>query len=252
MILNQAGILNTVFTPVVGSGIVTTNLIHHYDVNESGGYSGTTLYDLSGSDDLTFMGGLTPSLPWMPFDGVNDYVTRSSVPLDMRFQFSDTFSVNMWCIINWLGNYSSYRALISTQINAPGYPGWEIATRSRPNRRKLLFMLRRDNEPAVYTWVTLANDIPINTPLYLSWTYDGTRTAGSMKVYINGVSVSVNYTSLGETSSIPYGTQNFSLGAKDTKIRFHSKIGAVHIYDDVLTATEVMQNFNATKANYGL
>jgi hypothetical protein len=58
---NRQAIKVTAATPATGS-VVTSGLIAYYDIGNAGGYSGTTLYDLSGNgNDATLTGGASYS-----------------------------------------------------------------------------------------------------------------------------------------------------------------------------------------------
>ena len=75
-------------------------------------------------------------------------------------------------------------------------------------------------------------------------TYDGSN----VKLYRNGVlEDTVSYTTAMTNPNV-----TFDIGNSKNSYSWDGNIGQVRIYDTALTATEVLQNFNATKSKYGL
>lgn len=91
-----------------------------------------------------------------------------------------------------------------------------------------------------------------NSWYYAGWTYDGTTLIG----YINGASVG----SVTLNRIAPYNVgQNFyfSIGSSTaTNMGVNSycnmKFGAFQVYNEALTSTQVLNNFNSTKTRFGL
>ena len=55
-------------------------------------------------------------------------------------------------------------------------------------------------------------------------------------------------------STITYNYANFSVGLRDpggTQDPFKGNIGSTQIYNQALTAAEILANYNATKGRYG-
>lgn len=78
-----------------------------------------------------------------------------------------------------------------------------------------------------------------------------TSTAGSTKVYINTT----------EYISAAHGTDSYSesnplylgyIGAGVGSLYLNGKIGACYFYTSGLSVADITQNYNATKARYGL
>jgi hypothetical protein len=95
--------------------------------------------------------------------------------------------------------------------------------------------------------------ISLNTWNYLGFTYNGTTLTG----YVNGVSVGAYTISRlspynGSTQGLHYAlcaedTTNLGAGGYSA-----SRVGAFHVYNRGLTATEVFQNYTNTKRAYGI
>jgi hypothetical protein len=107
-----------------------------------------------------------------------------------------------------------------------------------------------------YSLVTSSN-FPVTTWRHVVLTFDDTLkeipgNLGTMRLYINGVQVSEN-TSVAESYTID---QIERIGAhffNGNPVSFwDGKIAEVRVYNAALTGTEVLNNYNNTKARYGL
>jgi hypothetical protein len=84
----------------------------------------------------------------------------------------------------------------------------------------------------------------------------GTFTSGSRCLYVNGVLVASDATT-GTFTNNPNGCSIGSFGGENGTVGgrayfFNGSIGSVKVYNRVLTANEVKQNFNALRGRYGI
>ena len=84
-------------------------------------------------------------------------------------------------------------------------------------------------------------------------TIDTTAGSSGLKLYENGSLYFTGTTGNG-ISNLNVGTHGFAIGHKvsDGTEHFQGKISCVSVYRRVLTATEVLQNYNALKGRFGL
>ncbi len=80
-----------------------------------------------------------------------------------------------------------------------------------------------------------------------------TYTSGTRVLYVNGVAVNSDT----QTGTIATNTNGMSVGAYggtsgSSAYFYNGNIGIVRVYDRALSASEVMQNFNATRGRYGI
>ena len=82
------------------------------------------------------------------------------------------------------------------------------------------------------------------------WRISVTSTATAI-LYLNGVQIGSPVTSF---SVMPSSNFNGVVGSEDTAFNdpFGGSIGLLQIYNRALSATEVLQNYNATKGRFGL
>ena len=197
--------------------------------------------DLSGNDNHADLTALTYSSTNVPainsqvndfsFDGVDEHVRTDSL--------SETFtsaSFSVWFKLNGSAGSSHRGALVSNYNGtALGKPTLEV---SLGNLRLGHFSAGSDVDnvmtPELNTWYHVV----------------ATMTATTSKVYVNGVLEG------SATSTYSSGTMDLDIGARNDAVgygyAFYGEISTVKVYNRALTATEILQNFNAHKGRYGL
>lgn len=210
---------------------VTGGLVLYLDAANVKSYpgSGTTWTDLS---PTTITGSLTNGPTFsstrngeIVFDGSNDYIDLGS---NSNLQFSSgAFSIVVWFLST---NVSSPQILVSH-----GDSAYALYI----NTSKLWFskpLIANDaSGPSISsnTWyqVVLINNIGSNTNYYLNGVFQTTKTF----------------------TSTPSYSKNFRVGATDSEGYYlNGRIGSVSLYNRALSATEVLQNYNALKGRFGL
>jgi len=213
-----------------GPRVVKEGLILHVDAAVSRSYSGTglTVNGLVGGIGGTLVNGVgfgTTDNGYFVFDGSNDYINFGN---SSTLQQS-TGSLSAWTKASSPG--SGYRGIIAKQ----GAYG----------------LFYTDSVLVAYDW---AADTPRSTGINIAdntWknvvlTYQSGVSNGT-RIYINGVSV------LTATITIQSQVANLFGGAEANANQFAScQISSFKMHNRVLTASEVLQNYNATKRRYGL
>jgi hypothetical protein len=213
-----------------GPRVVKEGLILHVDAAVSRSYSGTglTVNGLVGGIGGTLVNGVgfgTTDNGYFIFDGTNDYINfGNSSALQ---QSSGTLSA--WAKASSPG--AGYRGIIAKQ----GAYG----------------LFYTDSVLVAYDWTA---DAPRSTGINIAdntWknvvlTYQSGVSNGT-RIYINGVSV------LTTTITIQNQTGNLFGGAEANANQFAScQVSSFKMHNRALTASEVLQNYNATKRRYGL
>ena len=214
-----------------GSGIVTTNLALHLDAGDTNSYSGTgtTWTDLtSNSNNVTLVNGPTFSQGAITFDGANDYATLSST-----ITFTDhTFEA--W-IYHTSPNASNDYGYITTNASK-GLAVSEGGTFAGLSNSALYY---NNGSAAVLLSATLSSNV---------WTHlvaVGDSSTNSLKIYLNG-----SLTSTTSVSSLATSITRFAYFQGTSAHYLNAKLAQIRVYDDQLTATEVLQNYNATKDTF--
>ena len=232
---------------------VLSNLIHRLDFSNTNTYpgSGSTVYDLTDSNiELPITGATFTDGHYFAFDGSNDKMQLSIVPTDLRFQGTDNFSIGLWLLNESVPTSPSYTYLCAQQ-NFGDYDGFSIINGPPNGRNTFRWWFRKDAS----NYMLLRADTTLNTGTwyYIVATYDGTQASTGVKLYVNGVQVSVVVeTDIGTITSVNYTSNTYGLASRSINQYALCGIGDAHVYDDVLTAQEVAGNYNATKSTYGL
>jgi hypothetical protein len=228
--------------------IVTNGLIFNIDASESASYpgTGTTWYDIAGTNVGTLTNGASyvSSPKSIEFDGVDDYVTFGSItssnPLSLAGDTS--YTIEVWFKGDTSGDVIARIMEKGTAANAAG--GYMI-------------LCTDASTPKFRVWSHVVNGASYFTPDNM-WT-EGvwcqmvlTRDGTSIYVYNN--TTYKHNGSLSANTAPPTTTANFYVAAApwSTARDMAGSIGAIRIYNRVLTTTEIAQNFNARRSRYGI
>jgi len=239
---------NSIAWPGTAPNVATGSLLY-LDAGQATSYPGygTSWNDLSGNaynanlvngTDFIFSGG-----GYFQFDGVNDYASLPSAGLDPGtvFDGSNNFSINV------LFNPGSFPAGTTSAVSPVLFAG-------RPKNIFLLFgdsgavdrlHLRAAQGSGYNSPVNNGSSLSVNTWYNVCFTYDA---SSGYVAYQNGIATdSSSLTgSIGSSSGTP------DLGRYTTARSYTGKLAVFQIYTKVLTASEVLQNFNSIGYRYGI
>jgi hypothetical protein len=225
--------------------IVTDGLVLALDAGNAKSYpgSGTTWTDLSGQGNtVTLTNGPTYSSAnggSLVFDGVNDYGTYDP---GSEIEFgTGQFAVEIWA--NFVGEGPFY--FIDTRNSSQTTGRWALFMYTS---EKLEWYTGStsyfQNDGSMPTWSTGNNGWN-----HIVFSREGTGS-NQFKAYVNGeyksaVTDTTNYTNSSSEASIGRRYSNSEF--------FDGKMSVFKIYKGkALTASEVQQNFNATRSRYGI
>ena len=225
---NNSGRLNM----SIANAIVTDSLTLQLDASNPTSYpgSGTTWFDLADTqqnitlvNSPTFTSG-TPS--YFTFNGSNQYGSGTGVVLS-----STTYTKSVWFYLN------SY---VDNNIVSSATGG-----------HYMFFQGGNKMYNGHTNWAGFPSNYPSTATFSLSTWYNVAltfNTTDGMKLYINGnldssyTTIKTAFTGNGSTNIAAYGTGNLLNG----------RIAKVYCYTKTLSAAEVLQNYNADKAQFGL
>jgi hypothetical protein len=219
-----------------GPKVVTNGLVLCLDAANKNSYrgTGTTWTDLSGnSNNGTLTNGPTfnsTNMGVIVFDGTNDYV--SSFPTQISGVGSKT-------ICAFIYPTTTSRAGICGIRNSSD--GW-VFTINRNASGNLTYF------HTTGTAVEVSAGISINNWVQVCVTYS--TITSTVILYKNGYQVGSTATSV---STIVGSSFKGVIGDEDASITtpFKGNISNLQIYNRDLSATEVLQNYNATKSRFG-
>ena len=224
---------NYLVTNIDYPSIVTSGLSMILDSGYIPSYptTGTTCTDLSGK-------GLDSSVPVNTYSSTNSGIfnfngTTTSLNTSTGYPSTNTLTYQMWVKPTALGGL----------VGLITFGGWAVGyVHFMFNGANIDFAMN-NNSPTDqvfgYTFST-------NTWYNIAVTYDA--LAKTVSLYVNGsFSSTLTYDGTGATSQQPLQIGMWSGGRY-----FTGSMGPISIYNRVLSATEVLQNFNAFRSRYGL
>lgn len=219
--------------------IVTNGLVLNYDAAQLLSYptTGTTITDLSGnSNNGTLVNGVgfnSSNGGSLVFDGVNDYQTGNISNLGLNA--NGTFTVE--CILKYNNTSGTQNPLTLTGIS---------------NNSVQIGIISGANIVWKYGGTTVITySAPPAGNIY---TISVSITPTLVNVYINGILNNTNNSPVLQTGALTYlyNSGYSTSGTLTPSSYFNGNIYQTRIYNRVLSATEVLQNFNANKSRYGL
>ena len=214
-----------------GPRVVTDGLVLALDASDRNSYpgSGTTWNDISGNGwNGTFQNGPTfnsSNIGSISFDGTNDRVSTLFKPSGYRSYF-------IWVKYNIITGLPAGYSLTGTQeVNAYNYIGIS-------NGGYFYYYFGTNGQEVTGT-ILNAN----------IWYYQGLTLSsdGNARAYLNGSLVSTLASGVGNTA-----TAEFSVGCINQNHWINGNIASVIQYNRALSASEILQNYNAQKSRFGL
>jgi hypothetical protein len=222
--------------------------VHTY-LGQKWGISNTdrSIIDLSGFNDNGLLGnGTTANMPLYDyynkgsflFDGSNDYIV---IPNSSSLKSTSALTVEAWVLISSSMNY--YGAIVGKGVSDTNE---EYCLLVHYVNNKVYFDVGSGGGPYVDASYTFA----LNTWYHISATHLRASGSSDIKIYINGSQVSG--TVVNPTNAVNDNTDNVTIGSRFTTPTsiWNGKIGSVKIYNRNLSATEILQNYEAQKSKF--
>jgi hypothetical protein len=218
--------------------MVTDGLVFYLNAADANSYpgSGTTWRDLAGSYNGTLTNGSTynsANFGSIVFDGADDFVSFSSYPTQTQITCeawvkADTSNISTPYVAGWVMGVEGNFMII---YNLTGW-SWVCATTSNG-------------------WYSPGTSIDYNYSSSISniwFQVVGTYNGSYNSLYVNGILQSTGSAISGNVNG---GGFNISRGVSN--VAYQKGSGSIYrTYNKALSAPEVLQNYNATKARFGL
>lgn len=228
-----------------GPEIVTDGLVLHLDAANSKSYpgSGTTWNDLSGNgNNGTLTNGPTFSSNnkgGIVFDGINDHIALPSLG---TFSKSSNITIETWVYSS--ATPSTTKSIV-TQYSTSTYFDCGLASNSTG-----YFFAYSEQGAVAADYATDTVPYNINQWYYVVGIYD----TSYVWLYVNGIyrTKTAYNTTLSSVSNNPvWYIGKFRQNSTDY-YHWTGNISNTKVYTRALSASEVLQNYNATKGRYGL
>ena len=225
--------------------LITNGLVLCLDAANRKSYpgSGTTWTDLSGNGNTgTLVNGPTYSSSnggSLSFDGTNDYVN-----FGIKFQYQDNFTVECVAKINStspsVGPCGSQNPIITNKDY-----GWNLmftGTTGKPNW-------------GIYNSVSASRSVNSTIGNFGEWVHCVAYKSGTgIGLYVNGILQGTD--TLTSNAVYYYPGYTCTMGGNhpcgNATYYLNGSVPISRIYNRALSASEIKQNYNATKSRYGL
>ena len=226
----------------------TTNLQANLDAGDTTTLTASTWSDKANSNNGTF-NNFSSTLSdfydkelgnWIDFDGSNDYLQiPASTNLDIG---SGGFTYETWLLNEKSSGASS---VISNTFNVSGYTGYTLRINNGTDVQIFIY-----NNEAIIFDQTASSSVTTNTWTHLAFTVASASSGAAVKLYINGILSSVSGTLSGAYGGSGQNIQAGQYPFAPSGRYFNGKMGVLKFHSEELTASEVAQNYLATKNDY--
>ena len=242
---NRASIENNINSYYsVWDNIVTTGLSLNLDLTKKSSYpgTGTTLFDLAGSNNGTMMNGVGYTASnggGLTFNGTNQYVDfgQNKFKVD-NFTMEIVFKIDQLPTVAGVCNIPQYGII--------GQQDWGYTLRMWADGKAAF---RVSDASGGEITVKTQNSV-VGSRCHITVKKNGT----SISIYLNGV-LQNTATLASSTVRWYYNTWPFQIGNAQCGMGNYYINGTINLarfYTTVLTDAEILQNFNATKSKFGI
>ena len=230
---------------VASQRVVTNGLVLYYDPSNSSSYpgTGTTINSLAPTNLTGAMSNITYTNPYFTYNGSSSQISVADNAL-LEPGAGD------WTMEAWF-NTTAFKTGGAGTILGKFDPGGAS--------QDVSYSIRTNNTGIVYAQIGNGATV-VNSPNYQTvlntWVqvvYVWKNVASnSLEAYINGVNIGSTAHSF---SSILNTSANLYIGSYNNGEYpqwFDGRIGITRLYNSALTASQVLQNYNADRAIYGI
>ena len=224
--------------------IVTSNLVFWYDPSDPTSYpgSGATISNLASTALPGSMSNVTYTNPYLTYNGTSS--TTSVADNALLEPGAGDFTLEAWVYYSAITGSSR---VIMGKTDGGNAADWGYGLRTGSTGSTFF-------EVGNGTTSTTSPAFTVTTGQWYHIVGVWTNVASnSMTLYVNGVSQGSNSHSF---ASVKNTTRPLFFGSFDGGATFgqwfNGRMGATRMYNSALTASEVLQNFNADRGTYGL
>ncbi len=220
--------------------IITDGLVFSLDAANPRCYSGsgTSSNSLIGGIGATLINGVgftSTNNGYFSFDGSNDYIDFGNDSSLSAIGGNSNVTASAWVYYTAYGGGGQPYSVITVK----GFP-WTWLLENPSNTFSFRISAGGADVRVSDTFTHL-----LNTWYNVVGTYDG----ANMRIYVNGVLKNTR----AQTGTLGTNTITAKIGTyQGTNYNLTGRIAQVQIFNKALSATEVRQNYNATKRRYGL
>ena len=238
--------MQMVVNNVASQGVVTNGLVLYYDPSNSSSYlgTGTTINSLAPTNLTGAMSNITYTNPYFSYNGTSSQISVADNAL--LEPGSGSFTMEVWVNQNVSGN-----DVVLGKFN-PGGAAQNVGYSIRTTGTSYYAQLASGSGSGSTLFINSTTYVgTLNTWYQLIYVFTNGATK-TLQTFVNGSSIGTVNHSL---ASILNTTTNLYIGSYNNgefPQWFDGRIGITRLYNSALTASQVLQNFNADKSKYGL
>ena len=251
MIIQGIKLTGTTVIAPDDSAFVTGGLVLHFDPSNISSYSGagTTINDLSGNGLTGTMSDITYTSPYFSYNGTSSNIT---VPDNALLEpGSGDWTMEAW-VYNIKSSDSNEGPMVIGKGNGSVYGIRHFI--GPPFTNQLASFLAGSNASGS-TSIQVGPD-PITVMLPNTWTHVvsvyKTVSTKTLEVFINGVSKDSESHTMSSVTNNTGALYIGSTSSANSSNYWEGRIGIVRLYNTALSSTDVLANYNGSKAIYGL
>lgn len=226
------------------TSVVTSNLVAYWDPNLVASYpgTGTTVNNLTATSLPGTMSNITYTDPYFTYNGTNSTVSiADNAVLEPG---TGDFSIEAWVYYSTITG--STRTFVSKTDNGGLAASWSYGLRTVSNGN---------------TYMEVGNGTTsVTSPVFTASTGTWYQIVGvwtnvasnSIELYVNGVSQGSNSHAFASVKNSTNALYLGSYNGGEFSQWFNGRMGIFRYYSKALSGAEVLQNYNANKATYGL
>lgn len=180
------------------------------------------------------------------FDGTNDYGSVQSVSGVTDFTLTDPYTVDFWVYVNNTQNDTVGDNSIIEKWNQNSTGGYPYVFRFIRATDGLTTIVSNGVGGSTNATITIIRD----TWVHICGVFN--QPANSLILYGNGGQLRASATYVGLTSGTISNTDPISLMSRQTIRRATGNLANLKIYNRALSASEVLQNYNALRSRFGV
>jgi hypothetical protein len=212
-----------------------------YNVGSYGTLDGTK------QDSVTYVDGtgLSPARKVFDFSGSGSRIVFGAL------DFGSTFTISAWVYPNTKGSINGILANTVANVNTQGFKvAWNTWSGATPPTSDNRMMLEAGGPGPVWgTPASAVNTVVMNEWQYLTYAFD--KTNQRIIFYRNGVPVDT--ADISTVAGVVTSTGSFNIGSYvGGSYAMDAQLGFLKVFNSVLNAGQVLADFNATKATFGL
>ncbi len=244
--VTQTPTTTTTTTPTPTSAPVTSNLVLYYDPSNPSSYSGsgTVINDLSGNGLNGTMSNITFTSPYFSYNGTNSQI---AIPDNALLEPGS----GDWTIEVWVNQAVSGNDVVLGKFDNGGLTA-DVSYSVRTLGTTYFAQIGSGSGSGSSLFVNSTNYVgTINTWCQIVYVFTNIA-ANTLQTFVNGSSIGTVSHSLPSILNTTNPLYIGSYNGGEYSQWFDGKIGITRLYNQALTSSQVLQNYNANKAKYGL